>query len=50
MTRATPTARAGLLLPVALVAAYYGAYIAVLSPPMISMALRVRDVLPPAQA
>ncbi|MFJ9026174.1 MFS transporter [Streptomyces sp. NPDC102259] len=40
-----PTTRASLLLPVALVAAYYGAYIAVMSPPTISMALRVRDVV-----
>ncbi|MET7453225.1 MFS transporter [Streptomyces sp. NPDC005574] len=56
MTRAVPparsavsspaaTMRAGVLLPVALVAAYYGAYVAVMSPPTVSMALRVRDVV-----
>ncbi|MFI2124523.1 MFS transporter [Streptomyces sp. NPDC020299] len=38
-------ARAGALLPVALVAAYYGTYIAVMSPPTVSLALRVRDVV-----
>ncbi|MGW0945441.1 MFS transporter [Streptomyces sp. NPDC002623] len=56
MARATPparsavsppadTARAGALLPLALVAAYYGDYIAVMSPPTVSKALRVRDVV-----
>ncbi|WP_105971145.1 MFS transporter [Streptomyces geranii] len=44
-TGAAATARAGLVLPVALVAAYYGSYIAVMSPPTVSMALRVRDVV-----
>ncbi|MFF3846466.1 MFS transporter [Streptomyces sp. NPDC002328] len=60
MTRATPpassavsppaaTARAGVLLPAALVAAYYGAYIAVMSPATVSMALRVRQVVDEGQ-
>ncbi|MFK0110698.1 MFS transporter [Streptomyces sp. NPDC091217] len=42
---ATATARSDALVPAALVAAYYGAYVAVMSPPTLSMALRVRDIV-----